>query len=105
MQIQECLDELETRRTEKTNRASSGTSSTRNKPNSKVKGTTAKALLPAAELDGKTVKAARQAKGWTQAQLATTIGKSVSWVKLVESDRRRAVNEDQSLLRQVLGIQ
>ncbi|NJR48788.1 MAG: helix-turn-helix transcriptional regulator [Leptolyngbyaceae cyanobacterium CSU_1_3] len=51
------------------------------------------------------MKAARQAKGWTQAQLATTIGKSVSWVKLVESDRRRAVDEDQSLLRQVLGIQ
>jgi len=105
MQIQECLDELETRRTEKTSRGSSGASSTRNKPNRTVKGSTAKALLPAAELNGMTVKAARQAKGWTQAQLATTIGKSVSWVKLVESDRRRAVDEDQSLLRQVLGIQ
>jgi transcriptional regulator with XRE-family HTH domain len=51
------------------------------------------------------IKAARQAKGWTQAQLASKIGKSVSWVKLVESDRRRVVDADQSLLRQVLDIQ
>jgi ribosome-binding protein aMBF1 (putative translation factor) len=100
-QIQECLDDLEARRTEKSHRASAR----RRTIEADAKPAMAIAQLPASELAGATVKAARQAKGWTQAQLASTIGKSVSWVKLVESDRRRAIDTDQSLLRQVLDIQ
>ncbi|MBD2158890.1 helix-turn-helix transcriptional regulator [Leptolyngbya sp. FACHB-16] len=100
-QIQECLDDLEARRTEKSHRSSAR----RRSVEANIQPTMVIAQLPAVELAGATVKAARQAKGWTQAQLASTIGKSVSWVKLVESDRRRAVDSDQSLLRQVLNIQ
>ncbi|HEY9598881.1 MAG TPA: helix-turn-helix domain-containing protein, partial [Cyanophyceae cyanobacterium] len=95
------LDDLEARRTQKSHR----TSARRRTIEADAPPVMAIAQLPASELAGATVKAARQAKGWTQAQLASTIGKSVSWVKLVESDRRRAVDTDQSLLRQVLDIQ
>ena len=101
-QIQECLDEIEARRSEKHHRPSAAAKRVSQKSASH---STAIASLPVAELDGATVKAARQAKEWTQAQLASMVGKSVSWVKLVESDRRRAVDADQSLLRQVLNIQ
>jgi len=104
-QIQECLDDLEARRTEKSRRASASASAKRRSIEADAQPGTVMAQLPAAELTGATVKAARQAKGWTQAQLASTMGKSVSWVKLVESDRRRAIDTDQSLLRQVLDIQ
>lgn len=100
-QIQECLDDLEARRTEKNHR----TSARRRTLEADAQPAMAIAQFPTSELAGATVKAARQAKGWTQAQLASTVGKSVSWVKLVESDRRRAVDTDQSLLRQVLDIQ
>ncbi|MBD1866459.1 helix-turn-helix domain-containing protein [Cyanobacteria bacterium FACHB-471] len=102
-QIQDCLDEIEARRVKKSKRTTVATKHS-------DRGIEAQSLaviapLPAAELDGAMVKAARQAKGWTQAQLASTVGKSVSWVKLVESNRRRAVDADQSLLRHILGIQ
>lgn len=97
-QIQDCLDEIEARRTEKNNRTAA-----KKRNNREIEPPTAAAQLPA-KLDGATVKAARQDKGWTQAELAATMGKSVSWVKLVESNRRRAVDADRSLLRQVLGI-
>lgn len=98
-QIQECLDEIEARRTENHRLPAAK----RSNPETTSQGT-AIASLPTADLNGATVKAARQAKGWTQAQLASTVGKSVSWVKLVESDRRRALDADQSLLRQILSI-
>lgn len=102
-QIQDSLNEIEARRAEKTSRKSSGMAS--NRSPAEMISSSLIPQLPAVELNGATVKAARQAKDWTQAQLAATVGKSVSWVKLVESDRRRAVDTDQSLLRQVLGIQ
>ena len=105
LQIQECLDNLEARRIEKSSRASTSAATRRRSREVDTLPATVIAQLPAAELAGATIKAARQAKGWTQAHLASTIGKSVSWVKLVESDRRRAVDSDQSLLRQILDIQ
>lgn len=103
-QIQDCLDEIETRRLEKSHRKTAAVSK-QGKRESNSQNSIVVAQLPLVKLNGATVKAARQTKGWTQAQLASTVGKSVSWVKLVESDRRRAVDTDQSLLRQVLGIQ
>ncbi|GAB4242881.1 MAG: hypothetical protein Kow00121_68460 [Elainellaceae cyanobacterium] len=105
LQIQECLDDLEARRTEKSTRKAASAATRRRSHKIAAQSAPAIPQLPAAELAGATVKAARQAKGWTQAQLASMMGKSVSWVKLVESDRRRAITSDQSLLRQVLDIQ
>lgn len=55
-------------------------------------------------LTGETVKQLRFKQGWTQAHLASRIGKSVSWVKLVESGRRRIKDDDQEALRKLLGI-
>lgn len=105
LQIQESLDNLEMRRAEKGSRSSASAAAKQKNREMAVQPAPTIAQLPASALDGATIKAARVAKGWTQAQLASTVGKSVSWVKLVESDRRRAVDSDQSLLRQVLNIQ
>lgn len=59
---------------------------------------------PPACLTGDTVKQMRETKGWTQAYLASLVGKSVSWVKLIESGRRRIQDADRLTLRQVLGL-
>jgi ribosome-binding protein aMBF1 (putative translation factor) len=59
---------------------------------------------PPACLTGDTVKQMREAKGWTQAYLASLVGKSVTWIKLIESGRRRIQDADQLTLRQVLGL-
>jgi len=55
-------------------------------------------------LTGDTVKQTRETRGWTQAYLASLVGKSVSWVKLIESGRRKIQDADQATLRQVLGV-
>lgn len=104
-QIQECLDEMEVRRAEKTKALPSSGSALNNRTSNTAPAPQATPQIRPPELDGKTVKAARQVKGWTQAYLASLVGKSVSWVKLVESDRRRIVEEDQRLLRQYLEIE
>lgn len=57
-----------------------------------------------AELTGDMVRQIRSSQGWTQAHLACQVGKSVSWVKLVESGRRRIKDNDQETLRQILGL-
>lgn len=57
-----------------------------------------------AELTGETLKQARQSKGWTQAHLASLIGKSVSWVKLAEGGLRRIKDNDQATLCKVLDL-
>lgn len=57
-----------------------------------------------AELTGDMVRQIRSSQEWTQAHLASQIGKSVSWVKLVESGRRRIKDNDQETLRQILGL-
>lgn len=57
-----------------------------------------------AELTGDMIKQFRSFQGWTQAHLASQVGKSVSWVKLVESGRRRIKEDDQETLRKVLGL-
>jgi DNA-binding transcriptional regulator YiaG len=102
-QIQDCLDEIEARRVETVKQKPSGAPF--KSATSETNQSLPVAARPVAELKGATVKAARQANGWTQARLADAVGKSVSWVKLVESDRRRVVDDDQSLLRQILKIQ
>jgi ribosome-binding protein aMBF1 (putative translation factor) len=55
-------------------------------------------------LTGEIVKQLRFKQGWTQAHLASRIGKSVSWVKLVESGRRRIKDDDREALRKLLGL-
>ncbi len=57
-----------------------------------------------ASLTGDIVKQTRESKSWTQAYLASLVGKSTSWVKLVESGRRKIQDADQGTLRQVLGL-
>lgn len=56
------------------------------------------------ELTGDMLRQVRSSQGWTQAHLASQVGKSVSWVKLVESGRRRIKDNDQERLRQILGL-
>ena len=51
---------------------------------------------------GEKLKALRLTQGLTQSTLATKIGKSASWVKLVETGRRNITPEDQSLLLTLL---
>lgn len=55
-------------------------------------------------LTGDTVKQTRETRGWTQAYLASLVGKSVSWVKLIETGRRKIQDADRAILRQVLGL-
>ena len=59
---------------------------------------------PYPALTGEMVKQMRQSQGWTQAYLASKIGKSVSWVKLVESGRRKINESSQETLREILGF-
>lgn len=53
---------------------------------------------------GDTVKQIRETRGWTQVYLASLVGKSVSWVKLIESKRRKIQDADQARLRQILDL-
>jgi ribosome-binding protein aMBF1 (putative translation factor) len=64
-----------------------------------------KSHIHPAELTGEVLKQVRLSKGWTQADLASLIGKSVSWVKLAESDRRRIKEDDQVRLRKIFNMQ
>ena len=58
-----------------------------------------------ANLTGEALKQARLSKGWTQAHLASLIGKSVSWVKLVEGGLRRIKEDDRIRLQIILNLQ
>jgi len=51
---------------------------------------------------GDQLKTLRLARGLTQAALADKIGKSTSWVKLVETGRRNITSKDQEILGRVL---
>lgn len=53
---------------------------------------------------GDRVKQMRQSQGWTQAYLASLVGKSVSWVKLVESGRRNIQADTQETLQRVFSL-
>jgi DNA-binding transcriptional regulator YiaG len=55
-------------------------------------------------LSGSAIKTARQAQGLTQSALAIRVNKSVSWIKMVECDKRKAGKDDRELLCQVLNI-
>lgn len=52
---------------------------------------------------GQHLRELRIAKGLTQSSLASKIGKSTSWVKLVETDRRSITKSDQALLIQIFS--
>lgn len=54
-------------------------------------------------LTGDSVRQTRKTKGWTQAYLASLVGKSVSWVKLIETGRRKIQDAEQTTLQQILG--
>ncbi|MDF5729362.1 MAG: XRE family transcriptional regulator [Rhizonema sp. PD38] len=56
------------------------------------------------ELTGSMVQSARQSSGFTQAHIASLIGKSVSWVKLIETGRRKIQPNDQQALRKFLNL-
>lgn len=53
---------------------------------------------------GDKLKSLRVTRGMTQATLAAKIGKSTSWVKLVETGRRNITPDDQRLLMSVLQV-
>jgi len=59
-------------------------------------------LQDKAELTGNRVKELREAKGLSQSQLASIVGKSTSWVKQVETGRRRIPQPNQKKLLEVL---
>jgi len=52
---------------------------------------------------GQQLKELRVAKGITQSVLASKLGKSTSWVKLVETGRRSITDADQTLLAQIFA--
>ncbi len=60
--------------------------------------------LPTVELTGSMVQSARQSLGFTQAHIASLVGKSVSWVKLIETGRRKIQPKDQQTLRNFLNL-
>ncbi|HEY9641794.1 MAG TPA: helix-turn-helix domain-containing protein [Coleofasciculaceae cyanobacterium] len=53
---------------------------------------------------GQQLKDLRVSKGITQSTLATKLGKSTSWVKLVETGRRSITTADQQLLHQLFEL-
>jgi len=52
---------------------------------------------------GEHLKQMRIAKGWSQAQLAEKIGRSTSWVKMVETGKRNIQPQDHALILGVLS--
>ncbi|MBW4628981.1 MAG: helix-turn-helix transcriptional regulator [Brasilonema octagenarum HA4186-MV1] len=56
------------------------------------------------EITGCMVKQARQVLGFTQAHVASLVGKSVSWVKLIETGRRKIQTQDGEALRKILNL-
>jgi hypothetical protein len=55
-------------------------------------------------LTGSAVRQARLAKGWSQQELARQVGKSQSWVALVEQDKRTIPPQEQATLRTLLEL-
>ncbi|MEP0919749.1 helix-turn-helix domain-containing protein, partial [Leptolyngbya sp. DQ-M1] len=51
---------------------------------------------------GEQLKSLRLTRGMTQSVLATKLGKSTSWVKLVETGRRNITPDDQQRLQEIL---
>ncbi|MBI4784391.1 MAG: helix-turn-helix transcriptional regulator [Oscillatoriophycideae cyanobacterium NC_groundwater_1537_Pr4_S-0.65um_50_18] len=78
-----------------------------NQPECKpLSGKTQKRSTPARKVkpvirSGQELKDLRVSKGMTQSALATHLGKSTSWVKLVETDRRNITAADQTLLQRL----
>ncbi len=57
------------------------------------------------EVTGIMVQQARKSLGLTQAYVASLVGKSVSWVKLIETGRRKIQPKEQEILRSVLKLE
>ncbi len=55
-------------------------------------------------LTGSEVRQGRLAKGWSQQELARQVGKSQSWVALVEQDKRTIPPQEQATLRTLLEL-
>lgn len=55
-------------------------------------------------LTGSQVRQARRAKGWSQQELARQVGKSQSWIALVEQDKRTIPPQEQATLRTLLDL-
>ncbi|MEH2325592.1 MAG: helix-turn-helix transcriptional regulator [Nostoc sp.] len=55
-------------------------------------------------LSGNVIREARKAKGWSRAFLATTMGKSVSWVDAVETGTRQVSQKDLPKLLNTLEL-
>jgi transcriptional regulator with XRE-family HTH domain len=55
-------------------------------------------------LSGADIKAAREAKGWTQGELAEKVGRSKMWISLIERDKRNITPEDSSKIKQILQL-
>lgn len=65
--------------------------------------------VPVAKVEGQSpsgaeIKEARERAGMTQLELARRVGRSRSFIALVEQGRRRASEEDLQRLREVLGL-
>jgi DNA-binding XRE family transcriptional regulator len=59
---------------------------------------------PPPPLTGTQVRQARQAKSWSQQELARRVGKSQQWVALIEQDKRTMQLQDQVTLRTLLDL-
>jgi DNA-binding transcriptional regulator YiaG len=56
-------------------------------------------------MSGEHIASARKNKGWSQRELAKITGKSQSWIRDVENGRFRIKSEDQSFLKNILGLE
>jgi DNA-binding XRE family transcriptional regulator len=55
-------------------------------------------------LTGADIKAAREAKGWTQGELAEKLDRSKMWISLIERDKRNITPDDSSKIQQILQL-
>lgn len=56
------------------------------------------------DLSGSSIRAAREAMGWSQADLGSQVGKTKMWVSLIEREKRSIKPNDAEQLKQVLGL-
>jgi len=76
----------------------------RNQPTSSGKSTSEQTPPSLAALNGETIKAVREQKGWSQEELGNRVHRTKMWVSLIERGQRRINPKDTTQLREVLEL-
>lgn len=64
----------------------------------------AKPIKAGSTFGGEQIKAAREAKGWSQEELGKQLGRTKMWISLIERGRRSIKPEDSTQLRALLDL-